>query len=340
MRKPISLKEIARLADVTHPTVSRALRNSPLISQATADRIRKIAAEYDYQPNRNARGLVTRQNNLIGCVVSDFADPFVSEVVSGLEKVAAEHEFSLVLTSCGVDPKREAHAVRSLVERAVDGVLVVAAMAGGKHSPYFVEREIPIVLVNNHFPGENIHSIGIENREGARQILTHLLDLGHQRIAYIRNRRGGEADKDRYEGYRAALKKARVRYSPEFVCFAESTLESGYLGMQRLLGLGERPTAVFCFDDITAYGASKAIRDAGLRIPADISLAGFDDLMYSSYFDPPLTTLRQPMREMGEQAMHLLLESIPQIRAGRTPAKKRILLPGKLMARQSTAAAR
>ena len=337
MRKSISVKEIARLAEVTHPTVSRALRNSPLISQATAERIQRIAADHGYQPNRNARGLVTRQTNLIGCVVSDIADPFVAEVIGGLERVAAEHDFSLILTHCGGDPQREMRAVRSLVERAVDGVLVIAAMAGGENSPYLLEREIPIVLINNHYPDNNVHCVGIANADGGKQVTKHLLDLGHRRIAYIRNRWGGEADKDRYRGYRTALSEGHVRYIPGLVIYAQSSLEGGQHGMERLLRLPSPPTAVFCFDDVTAFGACKAIRDAGLRIPADISVAGFDDLMVSAYFEPALTTIRQPMREMGSQAMHLLLELIPQIRNGKMPKKKQIILPGKLLVRRSTA---
>src|SRR5262249_16775953 len=157
-------------ADVSHPTVSRALKNSPLISQSTGDRIRKIAAEHGYQPNRNARSLVTQRSNFIGCVVTDIADPFISEVISGVEQVAAQHDYFIILTNWGGEPERETRAVRSLVERTIDGVLVIAAMAGGEPSPYFSEREIPIVLINNQHPGTFVHSIGVANFDGAEQM--------------------------------------------------------------------------------------------------------------------------------------------------------------------------
>jgi len=166
MRKPISLKEIAQLAYISHPTVSRALKNRPLISQSTGDRIRRMTAERGYQPNRNARSLVTQRSNFVGCVVTDIADPFIGEVISGVEEVAAQHDYSIILTNSGGDPDREMEAVRSLVEKAIDGVLVIAAMAGGAPSPYFSEREIPIVLINNHYPGNVVHSIGVANFEG------------------------------------------------------------------------------------------------------------------------------------------------------------------------------
>src|SRR5580698_719576 len=338
MRKPISLKEIARLAHVSHPTVSRALKNSPLISQSTGDRIRRIAAEQGYQPNLNARSLVTQRSNFIGCVVTDIADPFIGEVISGVEQVAAQHEYSIILTNSGGDPDRETRAVRSLVERAIDGVLVIAAMAGGAPSPYFSEREIPIVLINNHHPGNFVHSIGVANFDGAQRITQHLLDLGHRQIGYIGNRFGGLSDQDRNRGYRAALKKARVRHASELVIHSESSLEGGYRGMKQLLDLPERPTAVFCYDDITALGAYKAIRIAGLQVSRDISVAGFDDLFFSSYLDPSLTTISQPMREMGEQAMKLLLDLVEPSRKNKKSIKTQIVVPGHLTVRESTSA--
>lgn len=340
MRKPISLKEIARLAHVSHPTVSRALQNSPLVSPSTRDRIRKIAAEYGYRPNRNARSLVTQRSNSIGCVVTDIADPFIGEVISGVEQIAAEHEYSIILTSSGGDPDRETRAVRSLVERAIDGVLVIAAMAGGAPSPYFSEREIPIVLINNHHPGNFVHSIGVANFEGAQLMTQHLLQLGHRRIGYIGNQFGGQADEDRYRGYRAALKKVRVRYASELVVDSESSLEGGCRGMKQLLDSPARPTAVFCYDDITALGAYKAIRAAGLQISKDISVAGFDDLFFSSYLEPSLTTISQPMREMGERAMKLLLDLVAPSTNGKRPKKTQIVIPGKLMIRNSTSTLR
>jgi DNA-binding LacI/PurR family transcriptional regulator len=340
MRKPISLKEIARLAHVSHPTVSRALKNSPLISESTGNRIRRIAAEHGYQPNRNARSLVTQRSNSIGCVVTDIADPFISEVISAVEQVAAQNEYSIILTNSGGEPDREMRAVRSLVERAIDGVLVIAAMTGGAPSPYFSERQIPIVLVNNHHPGNFVHSIGVANFDGAQVMTQHLLGLGHRQIGYIGNKFGGQADEDRHRGYRAALKKTRVRYASELVTYSESSLDGGYRGMKQLLGLPARPTAVFCYDDITALGAYKAIRDAGLRIPKDISVAGFDDLFFSSYLEPSLTTIHQPMREMGERAMKLLLDLVAPSSNGKGLKKTQIVIPGKLMIRSSTSALR
>jgi len=338
MRKPVSLKEIARLAHVSHPTVSRALKNSPLISQSTKDRIHKIAAEHGYQPNRNARSLVTQRSNSIGCVVTDIADPFISEVISAVEQVAAQHDYSIILTNSGGDLDREMRAVRSLVERAIDGVLVIAAMSGGAPSPYFSEREIPIVLINNHHPGNFVHSIGVANFDGAQLITQHLIELGHRRIGYIGNKFGGQADKDRNGGYRAAFKKAHVRYPSEFVIHSESSLDGGYRGMKQLLDLPTQPTAVFCYDDITALGAYKAIRVAGLQVSTDISVAGFDDLFFSSYLEPSLTTIRQPMREMGERAMKLLLNLVAPSQSEKKLTNTQIVIPGKLMIRESTSA--
>lgn len=336
MKKAISLKEIARLAHVSHPTVSRALKDSPLISQSTKDRIRKIASEYGYRPNRNARSLVTQRSNLIGCVVNDIADPFIGEVIRAAEQVAAEHDYSILLTNSGGDPECEMRAVRSLIERAIDGVIVIAALAGGVASPSFSERNIPIVLINNHHPGNLVHSIGVDNFLGARSIARHLIELGHRRIGYIGNRFGGQADKDRSRGYRAALQKENVPQRSELVIHAKSSLDGGFGGMQQLLSLRMRPTAVFCFDDITALGAYRAIRCANLRVSKDISIAGFDDLYFASYLDPPLTTISQPMREMGERAMRLLLDLLDPSVNRKKAKKTQTVIPGTLIIREST----
>jgi DNA-binding LacI/PurR family transcriptional regulator len=193
------------------------------------------------------------------------------------------------------------------------------------------------VLINNHHPGNLVHSVGVDNVAGAQLITRHLIELGHRRIGYIGDRFGGQADKDRSNGYRAALRKARIRLAPELLVHAESSLDGGLRGIKQLLDLRARPTAVFCYDDITALGAYKAIRSAGLRVSKDISVAGFDDLFFSSCLEPSLTTIRQPMREMGERAMKLLLELVSPSQNGKLK-KTQMIIPGKLMIRESTSA--
>ncbi len=337
MKRQISLKEIAQLAGVSHSTVSRALSNSSLISGETVERIRLIAAEKGYQPNRNARSLVTQRSRSIGCVVTSTADPFIGEVIYSVEELALKHDYSIILTNSGTDPDREMKAVRSLCERAVDAVIVVASRVGGAYLPYLSERQIPIILINSQHSGDFVHSVTIANHEAAREATRHLGGLGHQRIGYIGDRLGGQSDAERFAGYRSALKAMGLRSSPKLVVHGLSTPEDGKESMQKLLALPNRPTAVFCYDDMVALGAYQAIQSAGLAIPQDISVAGFDDQFFAAFLQPPLTTVRQPMHLLGQRALELCLELLSEPGDKAASGTTRIIIPGELMVRSSTA---
>jgi DNA-binding LacI/PurR family transcriptional regulator len=330
----VSIKDIARAAQVSHSTVSRALRDSPLVNPETRALIHRIAAEKGYTVSAVARSLVTRRTNTIGIVVTSIADPFVGEVVSGIEEFALGHQYSVILATCHADPERERRAVRSLQERRVDGILVTASRVGALYLPMLEEMKVPIVLINNQHPGEFGYHVSIDNPAAARAVTEHLLALGHRRIGYIGDRFGLQSDTERCSGYRESLEAAGVAYDPALLVTGDSHPESGLQAMRELLSRPEPPTAVFCYNDMSAYGALRAVRDAGLRIPEDISVAGFDDLFLSSYTDPPLTTVRQPKHEMGRDAAGILLDLL----SGGNPTS--LIKQGNLIRRQSTAARR
>jgi DNA-binding LacI/PurR family transcriptional regulator len=328
----VSIKDIARAARVSHSTVSRALHDSPLVNPKTRARIRRIAEQQGYTPSAVARSLVTRRTNTIGVVVTSIADPFVGEVVSGIEEAVLANGYSLILTTCHANPEREMMAVRSLHERRVDGILVTASRVGALYLPMLEEIGVPIVLINNQHPGEFVFSVSIDSRTGARDAVRHLTALGHRRIAYIGDQQGYQSDTERDAGYRDALAEAGIGFREEYMAKGDGRPESAYFAMSRLLELPGPPTAVFCYNDMQAFGAMRAARERGLSIPRDISIVGFDDLFLSSYSDPPLTTVHQPKPEMGRQSARLLLDLL-------TGAKKpqSALVPGELIVRQSTA---
>jgi DNA-binding LacI/PurR family transcriptional regulator len=327
----VSIKDIARKARVSHSTVSRALRDSPMVNPATRELIQKIAAEQGYTVSAVARSLVTRRTSTIGVVVTSIADPFVGEVVSGIEECAIGRGYSVILATCHAEPERELRAVRGLRERRVDGILVTASRVGALYLPLLAEMNVPIVLINNQHPGAFGFNVTIDNLDGARQATAHLAALGHRRIAYIGDRCGFQSDTERFDGYRQALDAAGIPFDPLLVAHGDGGPESGDLAMQQLLAYPEIPTAVFCYNDMEAFGALRAVRARGLRVPADLSLVGFDDLSLASYIDPPLTTVHQPKQEMGRQAAETLLELL----AGGKPAS--IVKPCALIVRQSTA---
>ena len=330
----VSIKDIARAAQVSHSTVSRALRDSPLVNPETRALIHKIAAEKGYTVSAVARSLVTRRTNTLGVVVTSIADPFVGEVVGGIEEFALAHGYSVILATCHADPEREKRSVRSFQERRVDGILVTASRVGALYLPMLEEMKVPIVLINNQHPGEFGYHVSIDNPAGARAVTAHLIGFGHRRIGYIGDRFGLHSDTERCAGYRESLEAAGIAYDPALVVTGDSGPESGMVAMRELLDRSDPPTAVFCYNDMSAYGAMRAARDRGVRVPEDISIAGFDDLFLSSYTDPPLTTVRQPKHEMGRDAAGILLDLL----SGGNPTS--ISKRGALICRQSTAARR
>jgi len=330
-RQP-SIKDIARLARVSHPTVSRALQNSPLVNPETAAKIRKIADEAGYRASAVARGLVTRRTRTIGLVVTSVADPFASEVVCGIEQTANDHGYSVFLADSNADPVREKKVVQALAERRVDGIIVESSRVGALYLPLLKEMMVPIVLVNDQHPGEFVHSVMISNFEGMRAAAEHLIALGHTRIAYLGDQFGYQSDVERHAGYRAALDAAAIPAMPELAVRGDGKAEAAMEAMDKLLTLAHPPTAVCCYNDMTALGAMRQARLRGLRVPEDISVAGFDDLFFASYTQPPLTTVHQPMRRMGQMAM----ESLFKLMSG-TDSVPQIKVDAELIVRESTA---
>jgi LacI family repressor for deo operon, udp, cdd, tsx, nupC, and nupG len=329
--KPVSIKDIARSAKVSHSTVSRALNNNPRVKSATVEKIRRIAEESGYRGSAIARSLATRQSKTIGVVVTTIADLFAAGVVSGIETVAGDHGYSVFLANSNADPEREMRVVRTFEERRVDGIIVTASRVGALHLPLLSRMKVPIVLLNNQHPSEFVHSVMIENLSASYEATRHLIELGHRRIAYIGDRNGRQSDTERFGGYRQALDSGQIQFQPELVVYGSGTPESGMEAMAALLGFAEPPTAVFCYDDMTALGAMRQIHASGLRVPRDISVVGFDDLSIVQFTEPPLTTIRQPMSEMGRLAMEAVLDLL-----GGSGSTHEIKVRGELIVRAST----
>jgi len=221
---------------------------------------------------------------------------------------------------------------RKFEERRVDGIIVTASRVGAQYVPLFSHMQVPIVLLNNQHPSQFAHSVMIANVQASLDATRHLIALGHRRIAYLGDRYGYQSDAERYTGYRQAVEERDLPFEPLLVAHGDGKPEGAETAIADLLALPQPPTAVFCYNDLSALGAMRQIRNRGLRIPADISVVGFDDLYISQYTDPPLTTVRQPMRQMGRMAMETLLQIFAGAESGHD-----IKVPGELIVRQSTA---
>jgi DNA-binding LacI/PurR family transcriptional regulator len=332
VHRPTSIKDIARLANVSSSTVSRALQNSPLISRDTAERIQHIAKQSGYRVSAIARGLVTQRTKSIGVVVTTIADPFVSEVVDGIEDSCNDHGYSVFLANSNANPDRETKVVHSFSERRVEGIVVTSSRVGALYLPLLSEMRIPIVLVNNQHPGEFVNSILIENVKASAEITNHLIQLGHKRIAYLGDRYGYQSDTERFAGYRQALERAGLMFVPELVVHGDGKCEGAAAAINIMMDLPNPPTAIVCYNDMTAFGAIRQLNTLNVHVPDDVSVVGFDDLFIATYMQPPLTTLKQPRRLMGRLAMESLLRLISG-GCAESPTK----VPAELIIRASTA---
>lgn len=327
----VSIKDIAKVAGVSHTTVSRALRDSAEISAETKARIRRIADDMGYRPSAVARSLVTKRTGVIGVVVTRLSDPFHTDVVQGIEMVAQDHNYSILLSLSHEDPDREQAIVELMARRQVEGIIVAASRLGDRYLDLLADLRIPIVLINSHHTGEYVYAVASDDRYGGCIATEHLVDLGHTRIAYIANTRGGATSRQREVGYRDALAAADISHDVDLVVDGDGSVAGGKRAMDTLLTKTPGPTAVFCYNDLTAIGVLKSVLEAGLHVPDDISLVGYDGLAEGTYVNPPLTTVEQPRLQMGKLATQMIVDLLHG-----ESQPTRLILQGRLIERGSS----
>jgi DNA-binding LacI/PurR family transcriptional regulator len=336
---PITIKDIAKKAGVSHSTVSRALRGSPLITQETTGRIRQAAVDLGYLPSAAARSLKTRRSQVLGVVVSSMDDPFFSEILQGIEDGVQESGYSLFIATSQRDPLREQKIVQALVEHRTDGVIICSSSFSAEQGRQLLQYGLPIVVVNNQAAEDFRYSIYHDDLDGSRQLTRHLIALGHRRIAYLGNSLSGRTTLDRLAGYQLEMETAGLPILPGYVHqIAGGDPKAGYAGMEHFLCLPLRPTALLCFNDMLAIGALKALQQTGIAVPGCFSIAGFDNIPFSEFTNPPLTTFDQPKQYIGVEAARLVLDLLNEPKDHSAPPQPKIrILQGSLLVRQSTA---
>ncbi len=333
----VSIKDIAQRAAVSHSTVSRALSNSALVRTETRDRIQCLAREMGYSPDALARSLVQGRTRTIGVVVTTITDPFIAELVQAIESAAYLHGYTVILASSSAEPKRELAAVEMLRSKRVDGVIVTSSRVGTLYQEHLNQLAAPVVLVNSQsqLGGQYTFAIGVDNRHGACLATEHLIGLGHRRIAYISGPADHDDDLDRLGGYRDALSQVGIEFAPERVVDGTGRADGGEAAVPKLMALAQRPTAAFCYNDMTAIGLLRAARRAGISIPEDLAIVGFDDIPLASYVRPALTTVRQPTAMMGTRALQMVLDLLPDGSPGQS-AVSDVVVQGELIVRESS----
>lgn len=331
----ITIKDIARKAGVSHATVSRALNGNPAIPEETAAPIRRLALELGYLPSAAARGLKTHRSHVVGVIANRFDDPYFAEVLSGIEDVLRQNGYSLFVASFDQQQDSAGVVVRALAEHQVDGVLFVSIAFQSGFADLLAQYDLPFALINNQSNEAWHFSVAHDDLSGSRQVVRHLLELGHRRIAYLGNAAAGKTNADRLTGFNLEMSVGQDSIPPSVVInLPGGGIEAGAQGARALLRLAPRPTAVFCFNDLMAIGALRELQSAGVGVPAEMAIAGFDNIPFAALTNPPLTTFDQPKQQIGAAAAWLMLEQFSQ--DGAAQPQQRILC-GALRVRESTA---
>jgi len=337
-RQEKSIEDIAQAAGVSHSTVSRALRNSPLISVDVRERIQRLAHEMGYTPNAIAQSLQTRQTSTIGLVVTSIADPFWGDVMKGIEEVARVAGFSVFLSASHNDPDQEMAIIETFHRRRVDGILIAASRITSNNKKRQDSFRVPTVLINSQAESEAmlLNWVSVDDHKGAQLAVEHLLQLGHRSIGYLGTNNRPRSNRQRFLGYQSTLAAADVPFRDEWVVISpgneasyEEDVTAGQISLPLLLETGV--TAIFCYNDLMATGVLIACRERGIVVPEELSVIGFDNIKMISYVTPPLTTIHQPKIEMGRLATQVVLDLLHN-RPGQN-----YMLPPTLISRASTA---
>lgn len=329
---PVTIYDIAKRANVSPSTVSRALRDHPRIGTQTKQYIQELAKEMGYIPSDVARSLTANRTWTIGMVIATTADPFMGRVVEGVEQIAVSAGFNVFVSISQNDRNRELAVIETLHRRRVDGIIIIASHLIKRYWRHFDDIRVPIVIIDEQDVSDKIHYVTVDDKQVGRLAVEHLLSLGHRRIGYVSVTNRPKANMYRLQGYHAALKAAGIVVDPDLI-FNNQDIEEhaqrGEASLEPLWAAGA--TAVFCFNDTTAMGLLAACYQRGLSVPDHLSVIGCDDIDMATYTVPPLTTIRQPRFEMGRRAMQLLLDLLD----GQEPDSQ--LVPGELVMRQTTA---
>lgn len=336
--KRATIRDVATHAGVSHQTVSRVINRNPNVAEPTRERVLTAIRELGYVPSPMARGLISNRTHSLGVVADDISDGFFARVVAGAEAEARRRGYYLMIGSVEPDDDERGY-LRLMLERRVEGLILARPSVPLEPADLLPAHSagVPLVSVgSSELPGFPV--VDVDNRQGGYDATRHLLDQGHRRIATIVGPREWPSAAARLEGYRRAVAEARVTEDPALVEPASSWgLGSGLAAVKRLLERGTVFTAIFAQSDLIALGAIRQLRDAGLRVPDDVSVVGFDDLPVADYVEPALTTVHQPMQEVGALAAALVLD---QLAGGEAPAARTHLLPAMLVVRQSVSALR
>ncbi len=332
IKKRVTIKDIATTANLSPPTVSRALNNHPRISERTKKRVLNLAKKMGYTPNLTARGLVKQKSFLLGLLVYDFRNPFYAAITRSIQETAEELGYWVIQASTDDDQEKSQMIVDSMMNLGVEGIIFATCLLEDPLVKNLLDNDFPVVQVNRRLKEERGDQIYLDNVYGAYLAVSHLIRLGYKRIGMISGPENLSTAVGRYQGYVDALKERKIEIDQEIIKKGSFfSQETGYILTKRIMRLIDPPEAIFCIDDYLALGAMWAIAEMELRVPEDVAIVGFDDAELSSHPLIQLTTVYQDAREMGRLTAKIMLDRV----AGKLDSEQRIVLEPHLIIRRS-----
>jgi DNA-binding LacI/PurR family transcriptional regulator len=323
-----TIYDVAEKAGVSIATVSKVINNTGRISDKTRKKVNLIMSELNYHPSFVASALTGKRTQTIGLLIPNIANPFYSEFARNLEDRAHELGYSIVICSTDYNEEKEKKYVSLLMRKQVDGFIITSGFTNVGLIQEVIDQKIPVALIAYSIPTLSLNSIGIDDYKAGYQATAHLAELGHKRIAVIAET--VQSSNDRVRGYKDALKEYQLEFDINLYIETKATVEDGEIATDKLLNVEEPPTAIFAFNDILAIGTMQCAKKRGLSIPENLSVIGCDNTILALI--PSLTTMGQPLREMGHEAADVLIEEIE----GKKTRKQQILLSPELVIRDST----
>jgi len=332
------IKDVARKAGVSISTVSNALNNSRYVKKETKERILEIAKNLNYTPNIIARGLKTRSTSTVAVIVPDISNQFFAQVIRGVEEVARQRKYSILLACTYYDVSEEKKSIENLRKQFVDGFVFVSGYNSFDHIKELNDDKVPVVVADRELGDIKVPSVLVDNLGAMRDTVNYLHGLGHKRIGYISYTYNNQTTVEkRFKGYRKGLKENKLNFDPDLVIISKNLrlneLEGSCEAVKEIITSKNIPSVIMTASDFIAVGVIRALKELKFKIPEEISVMGFDNIMMSQYTDPLLTTIKQPKRQMGTTAMNLLLDIIE----GKRIKEKNIMLSTELVERQSVA---
>ncbi len=306
----VTIFDVARESGVSYSTVSRVLNGFKYVKESTRQKVLEAADRLGYVANLQARSLAGGRSNIIGVLVPGLDNGYIGEIIRGIDEALRDIGYDLMLYTTHRQEGKESRYVQAIANGLTDGLILIVPLIPTAYLDALRQQRFPYVLIDQSDIEESSSIVDATNEKGAYEATRYLIELGHRRIGHITGLMGLSSAVERLAGYKAALEEAGIPFNPQLVVEGDFWEQSGYEGTQKLLALPQPPTAIFASNDLMAFGAYEAVRTNGLDIPKDISIVGFDDIPQASLVHPKLTTVHQPLDQMGRVAVQILLERI------------------------------